>query len=513
MSADPTNRSLWIETTPATSYRALSGKPSFDVIVLGGGITGLTTAYLLKREGLRVAVLEMDRVATGVTGYTTAKVTALHGLIYADLIDRHGEDRAEAYAAANLSAVERIADIADEEAIGCDLDRLDAYTYAETDAGADAVRREAEACASLGLKAELVTETPLPFDVIVALRLTDQAAFHPRKYCLGLAKAIHGAKGRIYERTRVLEVEEKKRVCHVKTERGTLSAAHVVVATHLPFMGEGRFYAKTYPLRSYALAIPTKGERLDGMFLNAEEPVRSVRPFTSGRRRGVIVGGENHKVGQEIDTRARYQALEAWASERFGSVAVDHRWSAQDYFGVDGIPYVGRLTRENERVFVATGFRKWGMTNGTAAAMMITDAIVGRENPWATAFDATRIRPKQAAKDFIKEGVDVAAHLYGGKLAPKYRSVNDLAPGAAGLCDLEGETVAAFRDESGRVHAVSPDCTHMGCRLAWNMAELSWDCPCHGSRFDPDGHVLHGPANQDLERKRVPAARRSQRVS
>ncbi|MEX2556826.1 MAG: FAD-dependent oxidoreductase [Actinomycetota bacterium] len=496
------NPSLWVETSQETNYRTLSGKPSFDAIVIGGGIAGLSAAYMLQRDGMKVAVLEAGRIASGVTGYTTAKVTALHGLIYADLLERHGAERARMYAAANSTAVDMIRSIVDAEGISCELERQDAYTYADTIDGADAIRREADACREIGLAAELTYDVPLPFPVSAAIRLSGQAQFHPRAYCLGLAAAIHGKRGRIYERTHVSDVQEKVRVCHVKTKHGTLSTPHVVVATHLPFMGDGRFYAKTAPSRSYAMAFPGGGA-LSGMFIGSEEPTRSLRPATAAGRRWLIVGGERHKVGQDDDTEARYAALESWAQEKLSLGEPAYRWSAQDYVSVDGIPYVGNLTADHQRVFVATGFRKWGMTNGTAAGVMIADAIAGRENPWATAFDSTRKRFPQAARKLLTENLNVAKQLVGGKLPVNGHTPEELAPGDGRIMKVDGETVAVSRDDAGRLHAVSPDCTHMGCRVAWNTAERSWDCPCHGSRFTPDGEIIQGPATQPLKSQEI----------
>jgi glycine/D-amino acid oxidase-like deaminating enzyme/nitrite reductase/ring-hydroxylating ferredoxin subunit len=501
---DEENPSLWIKTSEATPFKPLSRAVDVDAVVIGAGITGLTAALMLKREGLKVAVLEAGRVASGVTGYTTAKVTALHGLIYQELADRHGAERAAAYAAANAAAVERIRTTVEEEGIDCDLVRADAYTYAETMGGAAAVEREVSACIAAGLPAEAVEETTLPFPITKAVRLADQAAFHPRKYCLGLAAAIHGGKGRVYEHSRVHEVEEKKRVVTIKTEKVKLSTKHVVVATQIPFMGDGRFYAKTYPMRAYAMAVRLRTRPLEGMYISAEEPIRSIRPYVSGRTQRMIVGGESHKVGQEPDTQEHYAAIEKWARHRLpGFEKAEYQWSAQDYVAVDGMPYVGRLSEDHERVFVATGFRKWGMTNGTAAAAIISDAILGRENPWAEAFDSTRKRPRAAAKDFVKENLNVAKHLVLDKVITGTVSLDEIGPEQAAFVEIDGETVAVYRDEQARFHAVSADCTHMGCRLAFNPTERSWDCPCHGSRFDPDGRVIQGPANQDLEKKEI----------
>jgi glycine/D-amino acid oxidase-like deaminating enzyme/nitrite reductase/ring-hydroxylating ferredoxin subunit len=500
---DERNPSLWVKTTPETDYPALSRKASFDAIVIGGGITGLTTAYLLKREGLKVALLEAGRIASGVTGYTTAKVSALQALVYQEIMRKHGGDRTSVYGRANAAAVERIVDIVGNEDIDCDLVRRDAYTFGTTPDGIDEAQKEAEAVKEAGLAAEFVEKAPLPFSA-GAVKLANQAEFHPRKYCIGLAQAIDGGKGKIYEHTRVQEVEEKKTVVHVKTEKETLSTSHVVVATQLPFMGDGMFYAKTYPLRAYALAFPAKEDPFDGMFLSAESPARSLRTYSDGKKRWVIVSGESHKVGQDPDPDEHYEALEQWAKQNLPGVGEpEFRWSAQDYVSVDGIPYIGRLTSEHRRTFVATGFRKWGMTNGTVAAYIVTDSIMGRENSWAEAFDSTRVKPRRGVKDFVKENANVAKHLVLDKALASETTLESLGAGDAAFVDLEGETAAAYRDERGELHVVSPDCTHMGCRLSWNKAECSWDCPCHGSRFDPDGRVIQGPANQDLERKEI----------
>ena len=504
-SLDERNPSLWVENAPTKTYRPLTEKESFDAIVIGAGITGLTTALLLKQQGMKVGVLEAGRIASGVTGYTTAKVTALHGLIYDELSKRNGVDRAAAYGAANRWAVEQVASIVDRLGIDCDLERMDAYTYVTPEDDADQIKAEAEACADAGVPVEAVTTTPLPFPVGGAIVMRDQLMFHPRKYCAGLAEAIAGDGSRVHEHTRVAEVEELKTLCHVKTDDGvTLSTPFVVAATHIPFMGDGNFFAKEYPYRAYVTAARITGAAPEGMFVTAGDPVRSVRPYRSGDEHWLLVGGETHKTGQEPDPDAHYAALESWTRERFDGLGeFAYRWSAQDFFTMDGMPYVGRISSGHERTFVATGFRKWGMTNGTAAARIIADAIAGTPNEWAEAFDSTRIRPAQSVKEFAKENANTARHLVLDKIRTPDVTLADIAPGDGVVCDVAGETLAVFRDDGGELIAVSPDCTHMGCRVAFNKAERSWDCPCHGSRFGTDGRVLQGPANQDLERKEI----------
>ncbi len=502
------NVSPWIATTPETAYPPLSGEVAVDVAVIGAGITGLSVATLLKRAGVRVAVIEAGRVASGVTGYTTAKVTSLHGLVYAGLARDLGEERAGLYAEANQAAIERVAVLVHEDGIDCDFRRMAAYTYTEDPKRVVDIQAEAEAGLRLGLPASYVETTELPYPVRAAVRFGDQALFHPRKYCLALARSIPGDGSHLFEMTRATDVEDGA-PCTVTTERGTVRAEHVVLATQLPFLDRGGFFAKTYPSRSYALGIRIDGPVPDGMYLSAEEPARSVRPHPIGDDMLLILGGEGHKVGQDQDTRRRYAALEAWGREHFPLRGVDYRWSAQDYMPADGVPYIGRLTAGSERIHVATGFKKWGMTTGTVAGMIISDAILGRDNPWAALFDATRLDLTHAAKTLIAENLDVAKRFVGDRLALLTAPpLDELARGEGKIVGVQGKRIAAYRDEVGVVHAVSPVCGHLGCLVTWNSAETTWDCPCHGSRYDYDGRAIQGPTVRDLEPMSLPEQER-----
>jgi glycine/D-amino acid oxidase-like deaminating enzyme/nitrite reductase/ring-hydroxylating ferredoxin subunit len=490
-----------MDTAPHTTYPALGASLRVDVCVVGGGIFGLMAADLLKRAGRTVAVLEADRVATGVTGYTTAKVTALHGLVYDQVRSSFGDDGARHYAEANTAGLELIAERA--AGIECDFRRRAAFTYAEDDGDLDALHNEVEAATAAGLPAEFVTDVDLPWDVAGAVRLPDQAEFHPRRFLLGIADAIDGDGSTIAERTRVTGVHDGDE-CRVETDAGPeVTAGAVVIATHYPTLDRGLFFARLSAERSYAIGVRARGRTPQGMFLSTESPSHSVRatPYDGGEL--LIVGGESHKTGTN-DPVERYAALEAWARERFDIEAVEYRWSAQDTMPVDGIPYVGKLSPVSRNVYAASGFKKWGFTNGAAAAMMIADAIQGHENPWLATFDANRFKPLAAAPKLLKETVSVGAHFFGDRLSsPDVRSLEQLAPGEGGIVKVDGDKVAAFRDEDGVVHALSPICTHLYCQVAFNAAERSWDCPCHGSRFATDGTVIQGPAVNPLERKEL----------
>lgn len=491
-----TNPSLWVATTADADASPDTDPPaSADVVVVGAGITGLTTARLLAEDGASVVVLEAGPVAAGVTGYTTAKVTALQRTTGSEISKRHGRERADGYLQANQAAVERVAELVAADGIECDLERAPACTYTEQGEEVPSIEAEAEALRAAGLPARVDSDTELPFPVAGAVWLADQLQFHPRRYCLGLADAVTRRGGHV-EHRRVLSVDEEGDGCKVSLEGMAVRAQHVVIATHLPFPKDGAYFARAHPYRSYAMAVRLGGERPRGMYISAESPTRSVRSTADG---WTILGGEGHKVGEDDDTRERYRALESWATEQFDVAEIGYRWSAQDYESVDGVPYIGPLTDRHHRTWIATGFRKWGMSNGTVAAMVLADAIAGRENPWAAAFDSRRRAPKASAKAFVVENAEVGVRFVGDRLkARNAPSAGELQPGEGALADLDGRTVAAYRDDDGTLHAVSPTCTHMGCRVTFNTAEKSWDCPCHGSRFDVDGRVIQGPAVEDL---------------
>jgi len=487
------NRSLWVATTEPGDYPSVVGDDQSDVVVVGAGITGLTTARLLVEEGLSVIVIDAGALCAGATGNTTAKITSLHGLTYAQLADRFDEDRARLYGEANQAAIAEIERLVTLDRIDCAFERRGHVVYTTDASSAESIAEEAELAARLGLPATRHAPTELPFDVAAAVRFDNQAQFHPRAYCLGLARAITAAGGRIFTHTRARDIDGDGRA--VVTEHGELRADAIVVATHLPIKQLGAYFARTEPWRSYALAVAVEGERPRDMYISVDSPTRSLR--TAGDH--LIVGGEGHKVGEVHDTTEHYRNLEAWARQHFEVSAVDHRWSAQDWTAADGVPYIGRLAGHDEGVYVATAFKKWGMTHGTVAAAIIRDLITGRDNPWLEVYDATRIAPKQSLKGVIAENLSVIKHFVGDRIHTSGRDAIDrLGAGEGTVTRLDGDAVAAYRDDDGTVHARSAVCTHLGCLVSFNSAERSWDCPCHGSRFATDGSVLEGPAVDDL---------------
>jgi glycine/D-amino acid oxidase-like deaminating enzyme/nitrite reductase/ring-hydroxylating ferredoxin subunit len=476
--------SLWFKDATRPARAPLDRDLTVDVAVLGAGIVGLTTALLLERQGARVAVLEARRVGAGASGYNTAKLSSLHGLTYETLARRLGADAARTYGAANEAGIARVFELADELGIACDLSRKPNYTYAESPSDLDQVRGEADVARQLGLPASYVEGVDLPFPVAGAVRFEDQAEFHPVRYLDGIAAALSGP---LHEGTMATHVRGGR----VRTAVGpTLTAGHVVVATHLPFLDRGLYFARCHPERSYVVAGRTS-EAPAGMYLSTEQPAHSIRAHGEW----LLVGGESHKTGQ-ADAAERYARLEAWARERFG-IEPELRWSTQDQMPVDGVPYVGRHDPLSPDVWVATGFRKWGLAMGTAAAELLAAQIAGRDHDWAELLNPQRLRPKAGAASFVKENANVALRFFGDRVV-KRGSVDEIAPGEGRIVGAGLGQRAAYRDEDGTLHELSARCTHLGCIVHWNSAERTWDCPCHGSRFAATGEVIEGPAVRPL---------------
>jgi glycine/D-amino acid oxidase-like deaminating enzyme/nitrite reductase/ring-hydroxylating ferredoxin subunit len=492
-------RSLWLATASVTDYPALDEGLDVDVAVLGGGITGLTTALLLKRDGARVAVIEAGHVGTGVTGCTTAKVSALQGTIYSTISGRHGDEAAATYAAASLAGVELVEQLTREQAIECDLESRPAFTYAATDDEVATVEQEAAAAQRAGLPAALDAEAGVPYPVAAAVRLDAQLQFHPVRYVQGLAAAVEGDGCVVAEGTRALDVEQGS-PCRIRTQAGTITAERVVVATHYPFLDRGLYFARLEAQRSYCIAARVRGEAPQGMSISSGSPTRSVRSY----REHVVVGGEGHHAGSGEAVPERFTRLERFAREHWDVESIPYRWSAQDPSPYDHLPVIGPYAPRAGRLFVASGFMKWGMSSGTFAAVVLRDLIAGRDNPWAARFDPNRLSLR-SAHELVQMNANVGVAFVGDRLRPAAAgAASDVPPGEARVVrDGLGKT-GVFRDEEGTLHAVSLRCTHLGCLLRFNAAEQSWDCPCHGSRFDVDGAVLEGPAVNPLERRPVP---------
>ena len=493
--------SLWLDGSGDVRYPPLDGDRKFDIAVVGGGIAGLTTALLLKRAGLDVGLIEADRVGHGVTGATTAKVSALQSTVYSTIEGRHGPGPAAVYAEASLAGVELIAELASELGDDCDLERRPAVTYAAEPAAVGDIEAEAAAARAAGLDVELVTDIGLPFAPPAAVRLDRQIQLHPVRLAHAMAAALDGQGSAVLEGTRALGVPAP-RPSSVKTARGTVHADRIVIATHYPILDRGLYFARLEGERSYCIAARIRDELPRAMCISSGAPTRSIR----AHGKHLIVGGEGHPAGSREATDERFERLESFAREHWNVEEVTHRWSAQDPVPYDRLPMIGPYLPGSDRLFVSTGFMKWGLATAAFGALMIRDAVAGRRNPWSEAFDPNRISLR-SLPSAGKLGAKFVGDLVGDRLQPGSASSAAAVPVGEGRVVRRGHRlVGVYRDEAGTAHEVSLRCTHLGCILRFNAAERSWDCPCHGSRFDVDGEVLEGPAVAPLSARRSAAA-------
>ncbi|MCT2343357.1 FAD-dependent oxidoreductase [Niallia taxi] len=494
------HQSLWRESVKLPSFSTLSKDEVTEVCIVGGGITGMTAAYLLGRQGHQVILLEADTLMSGTTGYTTAKITAQHGLIYDELIENMGLEKAKLYYEANKNAMEFIKLLAEQLDIDCGLEKHDAVLYAVADEYAEKVKKEHVAYQKIGIDCELVTSIPLPIPIKAALIMKDQYQFHPLQFFKKLIEKMENVQ--IFENTTATDVEENQseKVAVITRDGFKVHADKVISASHFPFYDANGFYfARMYPERSYIVAVEETNDYPGGMYYSADTPTRSLRPVTHNGKNLILISGDSHKTGQDEDTARHYEALKEFGKNALKTDKVLYEWSAQDLITLDKVPYVGCIKKGHDSVFVATGYRKWGMTNGAAAALLLADLVLNKQNPYEELYTPSRFYSDPSLRKFISINLDVAKHLIGGKLKSADQE-KELSLDEASILRVNGKKVGCYKDKEGTVHMVDTTCTHLGCEVAWNNGEKTWDCPCHGSRFSFDGDVLEGPADEPLKK-------------
>lgn len=488
--------SLWIqnqyrfeeqESIKRESRPALQQDITTDVAIIGGGLAGILTAYLLKEYGVASVVLECNEVGHGITKNTTAKITSQHNLIYSKLVMYKGEERAREYADANQKALQKYEEIIKNLEINCDYQVLPNYIF--TLDNEQRIKQEVDAARKLGLPAVLTRETTLPFQVKAAVRFDRQAQFHPLKFLDAVSKEVT-----VYEHTRVKEILNRGRII---TGGGSVRAKAVVIATHYPFINvPGYYFLRMHQERQYVAALEgddiIKKAKLDGMYLDADSDGFSFRNY----REYLILGSGNHRTGKYKPLDA-YAKLEQAAKLWYPDSNIKYTWSNQDCMTPDSVPYIGRYSVNTSNIYVATGFNKWGMSSSMAAAMIISDMITRRENKFHKVFNPRRLMLSGTGV-LLKDAGIVTKSLLSEHLKIVRDKLMDIQPGKAGIIMKDGQRMGVYRDMEDRYYFISTKCPHLGCSLEWNQNELTWDCPCHGSRFDYKGNIISNPAMRDV---------------
>lgn len=474
--------SIWSSGTELPKRETLKENLETDTAVIGGGLAGALIAFFLQQHGIPAIVLEANRIGSGQTRNTTAKITCQHDLIYDKLIRYFGMERARQYAQANQQAINAYRRIIHAQHIDCDFETLPAYLYSCTDA--ELLRREAEAAKRLGIAAEFTTKTTLPFSVKGALRFENQAQFHPLKFLRCITDHIT-----VYEQTSIQTVAGNT----IHTKHGTVRAKHIVFASHYPFINfPGLYFARMHQERSYVLALK-QTQQLDGAYLGIDKNSFSFRNADDL----LLLGGSSHRTGLNT-TGGQYASLRQHAQQWYPNSTEAAYWSAQDCMPIDGVPFIGQYARSKPRWFVATGFQKWGMTSAMVSAMILSDLIRGKENENATVFSPQRFYLRASAKNLAGNISQFTKGLIKRMSGAPARTLESLPLDHGEIISVNGKKVGAYKDKNGKVYLVSVRCPHLGCALAWNPEERSWDCPCHGSRFDYTGRLISGPAQTDI---------------
>ena len=497
------NTSIWMATANTPSQSRLKESIRTDVCIIGAGIAGLTTAYLLGLEGRSVVVLDDGVIGGGMTGRTTAHLTNAFDDRYVEIEKLHGAEASRLTAESHTAAIDKIHEICSQEKIDCEFQWVDGFLFGATRDDIKLLEDELAASHRAGLaRVEKVARAPLAsFDTGVALRFPRQGQFHPLKYMDGLARAILRDGGRIFGETHATKIEGGEGA-RIETSHGPIVTSEVVVvATNTPVNDRVAIHTKQAPYVTYAIGVVVpKGSVTRALYWDTGDPYHYVRLQSDSNNSHdvLIVGGEDHKTGQANDGNERYGRLEQWTRERFSKVGdVKFRWSGQVMEPVDGIAFIGPNPLDEDNVYIATGDSGQGMTHGTIAGILLTDLIQGRKNAWADLYSPSRIRLK-SLPEYASENINVAAQYADFLTAGDIQSESELKPGEGAIMRDGVSKVAVHRDESGQLHKLTAICPHLGCVVAWNSTEETWDCPCHGSRFSAEGRVYQGPANGDL---------------
>lgn len=496
-------KSLWLESIEKRmSFSTLSQNEETDICIVGAGIFGLTCAYYLTQLGYRVIILEKDEIGEKATGNTTAKITSQHNLFYNYLINSYGKKFASDYLKANEQAIQNIKQIIDKEKIKCDFEYQNNYVYTTKKSELPMIKKEVSAVESLDFSCEFVTKTGLPFEIEGAICFKKQAQFHPLKYLYGLCNSVSSYNGKIYTHTVVTNIEKDNTSSNyiVSTNKHIIKSKFVIIATHYPFINfPGFYFTKMYQSTSYLIAVDTKKSLFKGMYINPSTPTFSFRTAKYNGKELLLIGGGDHKTGQPSCYKDTYGILEKEAKKFYPDCEVLYHWNTRDCISLDKIPYIGSYSTFMPNVFVGTGFKKWGMTLSNIAANIIVDNINGKTNQYEYIFKSSRLKPIKNINELKNVLVQSTNSLIIDKFKIANMSFDEIQNNSGSIIEINKEKIGIYKDSNGKIFAVKPICTHLGCLLSWNDIDKTWDCPCHGSRFDYKGKNLYDPAFKDLE--------------
>lgn len=470
-----------------------------DVCIIGAGIFGLTCGYYLSKLGFKVTIIEKNQIGSKATGHTTAKITSQHGLFYNYLNESYSEKFAKDYLFANEKAIENIKNIIDEENIKCDFEYQNNYVYSTNNKDLKSIKKEIKAVQNLGFNCEFVTKTGLPFEIQGAICFKNQAQFHPLKYLYSLCNSIINNNGTIYTDTTVFDVKKDGNNYITYSNNLNVKSKYVIVAAHYPFINfPGFYFTKMYQSTSYIIAIDPKKSLFNGMYISASEPIFSFRTATYNGKKILLIGGGDHKTGKPTSYENSYDLLEKEARKYYPDCEVLFKWNTRDCISLDKLPYIGPYSSMLPGVYVGTGFKKWGMTTSNVAANIIVDMICGKQNKYSYLFNSTRLKPLKNLNEFKNVLVESTNSLLLNKLRSPEMNFDQIALNSGSIIEVSNEKVGIYKNPEGKIYAVKPICTHLGCLLSWNDVDKTWDCPCHGSRFNYDGTNLYDPAFKNL---------------
>ena len=544
-------KSYWIksiEEKEKESFEPLEENIKTDICIIGGGLTGLSTAYNLSQYKIRTVLIEKDEICKQTSGNSTAKITSQHGLIYKYLTDSKGKDFARKCYEANEKAIRNIKDIIDKENIDCDFEYQPAYVFTQKVQDVQKIKDEVEAVNAFGGRAKFIEakdipinklqsveyvdngaeklkisgdniekenlnlerdvikermKQVLPIKAIAGIKFENQAQFNPYKYGMALARICSNSGVKIYEHTKAIDVDtEDDEEYYVITleNRYKIKSKYIVVATKYPIINiPGFYFLKMYQSTSYAVAMQTRDRLFEGMYISSEEPTISLRTAKYGDEYLLIVVGFDHKTGAQIDLNNSYRYLEEVAKSLYPEGNIKYHWSTEDCITLDKIPYIGKFSSMWENAYVATGFNKWGITTSNIAAEIITDKILGEENEYEDVFKSTRLEPIKNIKEvtnIVKESVN---SLVVKKLEVPQEEANQIQNGEGKIVEVNGQKIGIYKNNEGEIYKVNPVCKHLGCELSWNNLDKTWDCPCHGSKYDFKGNLIYGPSVKNLD--------------